>query len=186
MGGSNDPDASAEGHLGANFLPQLRAIARTIATKGGRPDHGANVALKMSAWAGPTDASPPAFGNDGDLSTDFASVENDSDVPWWQVDLGSEKRISAVQIVLSQTDHDKKYRTEMQVQGSNEPDFSTFKVIAWAMEGAEIPPHGSFYAFVVKPARFRYIRVSRPPKNYHVFWWKPGLRFSECRVFGPG
>ena len=69
-------------------------------------------------------------------------------------------------------------------QASNDPDFRSSDVIAWTMEGTEIPPHGDFYAFLVKPASYRYLRVSRPPKSYHVFWWKPGLRFAEVRVFG--
>ena len=186
MGGPTDPDASAEGHLGTSFLPQLRAIARTLAANGGAPDHGPNIALKMPSAAGSADASPSALGNDGDLRTDFTSGENDRDVPWWQVDLGSAKQITAVQVVLSQAEGDKKYRTEIQVQASNDPSFRSFDVIAWAMEGTEIPAGGDFYAFLLKPSRYRYLRVSRPPKDYHVFWWKPGLRFSEFRVFSGG
>ena len=92
---------------------------------------------------------PPRFGNDGDLSTDFTSVENDADVPWWQIDLGSARRLTAVQLVLSRTDDDKKYRTEMQFQASNDPEFRSSDVIAWTMEGTEIPLHGDFYAFLV-------------------------------------
>ena len=70
-----------------------------------------------------------------------------------------------MQLVLSQTDDDKKYRTEMQFQASNDPEFRSSDVIAWTMEGTEIPPHGDFYAFLVRPASYRYLRVSRPPKS---------------------
>ena len=183
MGGGTDPNPSLEGHLSANFLPQLRAIAQALASKA-PSGHGPDLARRAAAATNLPSVMPPRFGNDGDLSTDFTSGENDADVPWWQIDLGSARRLTAVQLVLSQTDDDKKYRAEMQFQASNDPEFRSSNVIAWAMEGTEIPPHGDFYAFLVKPASYRYLRVSRPPKPYHVFWWKPGLRFAEVRVFG--
>ena len=184
MGGGTDPDPSQEGHLGANFLPQLRAIAQALASKAPTPGHGPNLARRAAASTDLPAADPPSFGNDDDVRTDFTSGENDADVPWWQIDLGSARRLTAVQLVLSRTDDEKKYRTEMQFRASNDPEFRSSDVIAWTMEGAEIPPHGDFYAFLVRPASYRYLRVSRPPMRYHVFWWKPGLRFAECRVFG--
>ena len=188
MGGATDPDASLEGRLSANFLPQLRGIARELASNTSPPDHGPNLALKAVAETGASrmslpSLSSPSFGNDGNLHTDFISSENDTDVPWWQIDLGSQKEIAAIQLVLSQKDDDKKYRNEIQFQASNDPSFHSFDIIAWTMEGTEIPAYSDFYAFLVKPAFYHYIRVSRPPKTYHVFWWKPALKFAECRIF---
>jgi len=184
MGGCNDPDPKLEGHLGAAFLPQLRNVAEVLKSKSASVEPGVNIAVNCQATTNLPGSSTPANGNDDDVDTDFASSENDVDVPYWQIDLGTPKPIAAVELVLSKADGQKQYRNEFQVLASDVSTFQQSDRIAWMMEGLEAPQGGSFLAFAPNPKSYRYVRVTRPPKDYHVYWWKPGLKFAELRVLG--
>lgn len=184
MGGWTYPHDTEVGHLSGNFMSQLRAIAHAITEKTPPPMHGSNIALHAPATTNLPGVGAVQAGNDGDIHTDFFGSEDDVHVPWWEIDLRAATPIDAIQIVLGQSnDTNLAYRTEMQIQASNDPNFGTYDVIAWTMEGTFLPPGGSFETYLVHPGTYRYLRVSRPPQSYHVYWWKPALKFAECRVF---
>jgi hypothetical protein len=81
--------------------------------------------------------------------------------PWLQVDLGSSARVRYVRLLTrQQIGDDASARRNFQIQGSNDPSFNTFSVLA-TQGGSALPFQGEFSAEVTDAGRYRYIRAAK-------------------------
>jgi hypothetical protein len=96
--------------------------------------------------------------------------------PWLQTDLGRPARIRFVELYTrAQVGDDPAARRNFQIQGSNDPTFATFAVLA--SQGAEaLPREGVFRAEVTDPGTYRYIRAAKTADE--------GFFVTELRVLG--
>ncbi|MBC8163725.1 MAG: discoidin domain-containing protein, partial [Roseiflexaceae bacterium] len=145
-----------------------------------KPTSATNLALNKSASAS-TEYSPQcaaAKANNG--STDASdscggwSPSGGDANPWWQVDLGSAYRITALELVTRQNCCDNpSTRQGFDLQASNDPSFATYTVLG-NQETSPLPYQATWSATVDDPTAYRYVRAT-----------KAGYFFiAEVRVFG--
>jgi hypothetical protein len=81
--------------------------------------------------------------------------------PWVQVDLGAPARVRYVELhTRAQIGDDPSARRNFQIQGSNDPAFATYAVLA-AQGTASLPFQGVFAAEVQDASRYRYVRAAK-------------------------
>ena len=139
-----------------------------------------NLALSRPASASSqwSDACPAAKANNG--STDVSdscggwSPSSTDGQPWLQIDLGSPKRISALELVTRQNCCDQpETRQNFQIRASNDPSFATYVVLG-SQGATALPFKATWTKAVTDPTGYRYIRAT-----------KAGYFFiAELKVFG--
>lgn len=96
--------------------------------------------------------------------------------PWLQTDLGRAARIRYVELYTrAQVGDDEGARRNFQIQGSNDPTFATFAVLA-GQGATALPREGVFRAEVSDPGRYRYIRAAKTADE--------GFFVTELRILG--
>ncbi len=133
-------------------------------------------ATASSQWNSTT---PPSAAVDWNFNSMWHQAANDLN-SWWSVDLGASHIIQRIEISarinLDQPDS----RRNFQVRGSNDPNFTTFTVLA---EQNEVPfayrktgLSNSWLKHISNPNAFRYLSVVKTAPG--------GLNFSEFQVYG--
>ncbi|GAQ86749.1 hypothetical protein KFL_003090060 [Klebsormidium nitens] len=121
-----------------------------------------------SVWSDALNADQAA---DELLNHMWSTAETDPQ-PFWQLDLGAARRVTAVELVARQDDCDQPdCRRDFEFRGSDQEDGSAYTVLA--RQGGEPFPHkGTWAAPVSCMLLFRYIRVAKVHGNY----------FNACTV----
>ncbi len=129
---------------------------------------GENLALNRAATASSTEASglDPANAVDGNAATRWASSYTDGQ--WWQVDLGSIKQVSRVEL-----DWEGAYASSYRILTST--DGTSFSAAA-----DDTGAGAGFEATAFTARNARYVRVQALTRGTQ---W--GVSFFEARVFGP-
>ncbi|RYD19459.1 MAG: DUF642 domain-containing protein [Verrucomicrobiaceae bacterium] len=136
----------------------------------------ANVALNRTAVATSVFSSShvAARGNDNNATTLWASATNDS-APAWRVDLAGNYQIHRVEIHFRQDSDQPAARRNFEIQGSNDPSFSSYQVLG--SQGSTTLMHAAtFGADVTNATAFSHIRMRKTDGGQ--------FSFAEARVYG--
>ncbi|MBF0432746.1 MAG: heparinase II/III family protein [Fibrobacteria bacterium] len=116
-------------------------------------------------------------GNDGDIQTEWVSAQSDVDLnPYYQIDLGSDYIIERIEIVDRQSADRPASRTNFQVWGSEDEDFTQYSVLGTKTDEA-YAYKGTWSIDIAEEKVSRHIRVQRI-NDAGLFM------FGELRVYG--
>jgi len=102
--------------------------------------------------------------NDGSAFGGWSPAGSDTN-PWWQVDLGNEMSIDAIEVV-SRWDIDQPVtRRSYRVLASSDPTFATSTVLS-EMDAVGLPHRAIFAQEVSPPVQARYVRVAKTAPEY--------------------
>lgn len=129
-----------------------------------------NVALNRPATASSTRLWPdiiglPSAANDGQTNVSgkvsiWHSDSNTGKQEWWQVDLGQSYGIQLIEIIFRADRDQPLTRRNLEVRGSNTPDFSNSRLLASRGEET-IPFQQTWRATVMDKGAYRYVRVQK-------------------------
>jgi len=120
---------------------------------------------------------PASAGNDGNAFDGWSPTSADA-MPWWQVDLGGEFAIDAVEVVSRWAIDQPVTRRSYEVVASDDPTFATSSVLG-QVDATGIAHRAIFASDVSPPVTARYVRVQKTASEYFFL--------GEVRVHGtPG
>lgn len=143
----------------AGLQPEYKYLLGTIY---GHENLAAGKTCKSSSDINRTSDAEAAV--DGDWKSFWRAMDSAKGVSWWSVDLGDEYVIQRLTILPRQDSNETQARKMLEIQGSNDPDFKNFAVLA---ERNEIPwyhkttSHATnmWEQFINTPKSYRYLRV---------------------------
>jgi hypothetical protein len=115
-----------------------------------------------------------AAGNDGNGLDGWSPSATDP-MPWWQVDLGADFAIDAVEVVSRWAIDQPVTRRSYEVIASDDPTFATSTTLG-AVDATGLPNRAIFAADVSPPVTARYVRVQKTVSEYFFL--------GEVRVHG--
>lgn len=145
------------------LIPHIPTVNAVIYSQGN------NIALGKPATAmnSLSEKYTPDKVNDGDYNTIW-SIGTITDIPWIQIDLKQETRISQVNVHFAKDLDQPETRKGLILMGSNDPEFKT-SVTLGTSGNTQFPAYGCWYVQVTDPTKVRYIRVMRTSAEYSVF-----------------
>jgi len=153
---------------------QLEFVRFRLSGTAPKPEMAFRRATRASSWQ---DNGHSRQANDDLVSSDWVSASGQQ--PWWQVDLEKPCRIAAVQVVASQANANSSWRTAVEIQASNTPDFAAPSVLG-SQGSMPFADKGTLTLTVQNANEYRYVRI-RKADNATQFG------FAEARIFGdPG
>jgi hypothetical protein len=115
-----------------------------------------------------------AAGNDGNAFDGWSPSGTDTQ-PWWQVDLGGEFAIDAVEVVSRWAIDQAVTRRSYEIVASDDPAFATSTTLG-SVDATGIPHQAIFASDVSPPVMARYVRVRKTVSEYFFL--------GEVRVHG--
>jgi F5/8 type C domain len=115
-----------------------------------------------------------AAGNDGNAFDGWSAAAGDTKA-YWQVDLGADKNVDAVEVVMRWALDQPETRRSFRVLAASDPTFAT-AIVLGAVDGTGLPHRAIYAADVTPPAKARYVRVEKTAPEYFYL--------AEVRVHG--
>jgi hypothetical protein len=117
---------------------------------------------------------PAASGNDGNAFDGWSPTSADTQ-PWWQVDLGADFAIDAIEVVSRWAIDQPVTRRSYRVIASDDPSFASSTVLG-EVDATGLPHRAIFAADVTPAVEARYLRVEKTVPEYFFL--------GEVRVHG--
>ncbi|HHV99794.1 MAG TPA: hypothetical protein GXX36_09530, partial [Clostridiaceae bacterium] len=107
----------------------------------------------------------PEKGNNGVVSGSDGWSSTATTNPWWQVDLGSAKTITKLELIDRPGYDQITTRRNFEVRASNDPNFATYTVLA-SQGSTAFPDDTTWTADVTDTNQYRYIRFYKTSNEY--------------------
>ena len=117
----------------------------------------------------------PEHACDGSIaSSGWSSSGQKGEIPWMQVDLGTAKTLTKIELVTRQDIDQSETRKNFEIRASNDPTFTAYTTLG--KQGNEpLSYKASFIAPVTNVTKFRYVRIAKTAAEYFFM--------AEIRVF---
>jgi F5/8 type C domain len=115
-----------------------------------------------------------AAANDGSAFDGWSAAASDTKA-YWQVDLGADMHVDAVEVVTRWALDQPETRRSFRVLASSDPTFAS-SVVLGAVDGTGLPHRAIYAVDVSPPAKARYLRVEKTAPEYFYL--------AEVRVHG--
>ena len=115
-----------------------------------------------------------AAANDGSAFNGWSAAAGDTKA-YWQVDLGADKNVDAIEVVMRWALDQPETRRSFRVLASSDPAFAT-SVVLGAVDATGLRHRAIYAADVSPPAKARYVRVEKTAPEYFYL--------AEVRVHG--